>query len=316
MSFALLTRLPAARAHQWQRLLSEELDGAPVLLGPPHGTPEEAARKQVEVLFVADPAPGTFGDWPAARFVQCLWAGVDGLLADSSLPPALPLARMKDPAFAATMGETVATLVLSLHRQLHRYRAQAAIGLWRPLEQPRAGERPVGILGTGEMGRQAARTLLALGFQVAGWSRHGQPVQGVTIHQGEPGLAAILAQSEILVNLLPLTAATHALLDRKRLAQMPRGASLVNLGRGEHVVLPDLLAALDAGHLDHAVLDVFPDEPLPDDHPLWRHPGVTVLPHVAAVTDPRSAAPIAAANARSFLAGQPVDALVDRQLGY
>ncbi|WP_321574110.1 NAD(P)-dependent oxidoreductase, partial [Geminicoccus harenae] len=155
-----------------------------------------------------------------------------------------------------------------------------------------------------------------LGFAVLGWSRSGRSVAGVEAYAGSDGLAAMLPRAEILVNLLPLTPATRGILDRSRLALLPPGACLVNLGRGAHLVAADLLAALDEGRLDHAVLDVFDTEPLPADDPLWEHGSVTVLPHVAAVTDPRTAAPIAAANARHFLEGREPDGLVRRELGY
>ncbi|WP_222184970.1 2-hydroxyacid dehydrogenase [Geminicoccus harenae] len=316
MRFALLSRLPYRRVLVWQELLQEALGSAEVLLGPPHADPGPAERASVEVLFVADPAPGSFAGWPGLRFVQSLWAGVDGLLADPSLPEDLALARMKDPAFADEMAESVVTHVLSLHRQLHRYRAQAALRIWQPLPQQRAAERVVGVLGMGEMGGRAAAALGRLGFAVLGWSRSGRSVAGVEAYAGSDGLAAMLPRAEILVNLLPLTPATRGILDRSRLALLPPGACLVNLGRGAHLVAADLLAALDEGRLDHAVLDVFDTEPLPADDPLWEHGSVTVLPHVAAVTDPRTAAPIAAANARHFLEGREPDGLVRRELGY
>lgn len=316
MRFVLLTRLPARRALLWQKLLSEALGGAPVLLGPPHGQQDQAVRAAAEILFVADPMPGQFGEWPNIRLVQSLWAGVDGVLADSSLPLDVPLARLVDPAFAAVMAESVATHVLSLHRQLHRYRAQAALRIWQPLPQPSAPERTVGILGMGEMGRSAASALGQLGFPVLGWSRSGRPVAGVEIFSGEEGLQAMLPRTEILVNLLPLTEETRGLIDRARLALLAPGACLVNLGRGGHVVLADLLAALESGQLDHAVLDVFDTEPLPQGDPLWEHPSVTILPHVAAVTDPYSAAILVAANVQRFLAGETPDGLVRRDLGY
>ncbi len=316
MRFALLSRLPQRRILVWQELLSSALGNQPVLLGPPHAAPDAAQRAQVEVMFVADPPPGTFADWPGLRFVQCLWAGVDGLLADPSLPPDLPLARLKDPDFAAVMAESVATHVLSLHRQLHRYRAQAALRIWQPLPQPHSFERPVGILGMGEMGRHAAASLRQLGFPVLGWSRTGQPVSGVEVFSGMDGLAAMLPRTQILVNLLPLTATTRGILDRRHLDLLPPGASLINFGRGGHLVVADLLEALDSGRLDHAVLDVFDREPLPQDDPLWDHGSVTALPHVAAVTDPRTAAVVAARNVQRFLDGEEPDGLVSRDLGY
>ena len=317
MQFVLLSRLPGRRVRQWQEALSEALDGAPILLGPPHDTPEADVRDGVEVAFVADPPPGLFTLWPNLRLVQSLWAGVDTLLVDPTLPDGLPIARLSDPALARSLAEFVLTHVLSLHRQLHRYRAQADLRIWQPLEQPRADERTVGIMGMGHMGSEAARIVLKAGFAVRGWSRQSSaPPRGVELFTGEDRLATFLSGTDILVNLLPLTLLTRGILDRDRLALLPSGASIVNLGRGPHLVLDDLTAALEEGRLSHAVLDVFETEPLPPDHPLWEHPSVTILPHVAAVTDARTAAGVAAANVRRFLSDGRLDGRVSRDLGY
>jgi glyoxylate/hydroxypyruvate reductase A len=312
---ALLTRLPRDRAELWLHELEAALDGEPILLGPPHRPLGAAERGAVDILLVANPEPGGWADWPGVRLIQSLWAGVDGLLADSTLPD-LPIARLVDPALAAAMAETVATHVLALHRRLPLYRLQQSTRLWRQWPQPAARDRRVGILGLGEMGRAAARLLLQLGFAVAGWSRGGAALEGVATHAGPDGLAPLLQRSEILVNLLPLTEATRGILNARTFALLPEGASIVNLGRGPHLVVPDLLAALGSGHLDHAVLDVFDQEPLPLESPLWHHPKLTILPHVAAVTDPRAAAALVAANVRAFREGHPLTGLVSRAGGY
>jgi glyoxylate/hydroxypyruvate reductase A len=154
------------------------------------------------------------------------------------------------------------------------------------------------------------------GYRVTGWSAGSAVVEGVATSSGDAALPAVLAAAHIVVNLLPLTAATRGLFNAGTFARMRRGASLVNLARGGHVVDADLIAALDSGHLQHAVLDAFVAEPLPADHPYWRHPRVSVLPHVAAQTDPRSAALIAARNVSAFRAGQTPEHLVDRARGY
>ena len=172
------------------------------------------------------------------------------------------------------------------------------------------------MLGLGQMGRAAAQAIARQGYRVSGWSTRPAVVDGVHTASGEAALATLLAGAHIVINLLPLTPATRGLFNAKTLAQMRPGASLVNLARGAHVVDADLIAALDRGHLAHAVLDVFATEPLSADHPFWRHAKVTVLPHVAAQTDPRSAALIAAANVRAFRAGAAPSNLVDRQRGY
>jgi glyoxylate/hydroxypyruvate reductase len=172
------------------------------------------------------------------------------------------------------------------------------------------------VLGLGELGGDAARKLKALGFDVAGWSRRPRPLPGIAGFAGRDQLARFLARSEILVCLLPLTGDTRGILDARAFAALPKGATVINLARGALIVERDLLAALDRGRLAGAVLDVFEIEPLPADHPYWRHPRVTITPHVAAVSDPRSVAPVIAANIRRFRAGEPVHDLVDLAAGY
>jgi glyoxylate/hydroxypyruvate reductase A len=259
----------------------------------------------IEVAVVANPPPRALAHLPRLRFIQSLWAGVDRLLDDASLPADVPLARMVDPAMSAAMAETVAWAVLGLHRGFFDYAAQQRDALWRQLPQRRADEVAVCVLGAGHMGGAVAARLAALGYRVATWrARDGVPLHGA------------LATAQIVIDLLPLTPATHGLLDARAFAAMPHGASVVNLARGAHVVEAELLAALDSGHLHRAVLDVFDAEPLPAAHPFWRHPRVTVLPHVAALTDERSAAAVVANNLRALRLGQAPAHQVDRSRGY
>jgi glyoxylate/hydroxypyruvate reductase len=264
----------------------------------------DAAPAGISAAVVANPAPGRLARLPELRLVQSLWAGVDKLLADPTLPPAVPIARMVDPAMNAAMAETALWAVLALHRGFFRYQQQQRQGLWRPLPQRRADEVPVLVLGRGQMGGTAAARLAAQGYPVQQFGR------------GDSELLPRLAHTQVLVNLLPLTEATRGLIDARLLAALPRGASIVNLARGAHVVDADLLAALDSGHIGHAVLDVFHTEPLPAAHPYWQHPQVTVLPHAAAATDERSAAAVVAANLRALAAGGAIAHLVDRGRGY
>jgi len=250
------------------------------------------------------------------RLIQSLWAGVDKLLDDATVPAQVPLARMVDPAMCEAMAETALWAVLSLHRGFFDYAAQQRARQWRLRPQRRADEVTVAVLGLGQMGRAVAQRLAQQGYRVLGWSTHTVRLEGAAARAGNEALPQVLAAAQVVINLLPLTPATRGLFNAATLALMLRGASLVNLARGGHVVDADLLAALDRGELSHAVLDVFHREPLPPEHPYWVHPRVTVLPHVAAQTDARSAAEIVARNVRALRQGQPLQYLVDRERGY
>ena len=265
-----------------------------------------AAPDTVDAAVIAKLQPGDLDGLPRLRLVQSLWAGVERLLADASLPAHVPLARMVDPSMALAMAETAQWAVLALHRGFFAYARHQQQALWRPLPQRRAQQLRVGVLGMGALGGAVAARLRDIGYTVWGWRRA----------DGDGVLHAELPRTDIVVNLLPLTAATRGLIDARLLAALPRGAGLVNLARGGHVVEADLLAALDAGHIGHAVLDVFQTEPLPAEHAFWRHPRVTVLPHAAALTDPQTASAVVADNLRRLAAGQPLLHVVDRQRGY
>jgi len=270
----------------------------------------------IDVAIVANPPPGTFQGLTHLRLIQSLWAGVDKLLSDASLPSAVPIARMVDPAMSTAMAQTALWAVLSLHRGFYAYAARQRAQTWQSLPQRRADEVAVAVLGLGEMGRCVALRLAAQAYRVSGWSLRPTALPSITTHHGDEALTSVLRAAEIVINLLPLTPVTHGLFCARRIDAMRPGASLVNLARGAHVVDADLLAALDRGHLQHAVLDVFNTEPLPADHRYWRHPKVTVLPHAAAQTDARSAAEIAAANVRRLRVGDALQNLVDRTRGY
>ena len=212
---------------------------------PRSTAPRRRAWRAADIAVVANPHPGRLAGCTNLKLIQSLWAGVDRLLVDATLPADVPIARMVDPAMNRAMAETACWAVLSLHRRAFDYATQQREARWHPLPQRRADEIAVLVLGLGEMGRTAARQLAALGYAVAGWSARPQVVDGVASSAGWAALPAALASADIVVNLLPLTDGTRGLFDRARLAQMRRGASLVNLARGGHVVETDLLAALD-----------------------------------------------------------------------
>ena len=275
----------------------------------------EAERQAASVAIIANPEPDELRSLPSLVWVQSLWAGVERLVSELGDMP-LAIVRMTDPQLAETMAEAVLTFTLYLHRDVPAYRRQQDQRIWaeRPHRLPQ--ERAVGILGLGNLGALSARRLRANGFNVTGWSRTPQTVEGVDCHSGPDGLEAVLSTSDILVVLLPLTDETHGLLDARRLALLPSQAGLINFARGAIVDTSALVAALDAGRLSHAVLDVFAREPLPVDDPLWAHPNVTILPHVSAPTTPSTASLIVAENLTRYFATGEIPTAVDRQRGY
>jgi glyoxylate/hydroxypyruvate reductase A len=271
------------------------------------------ADENIDVAIVATPPAGTLAKLKRVRLIQSLWMGVEKLLADPGLPPGVPLARLIDPGMVAAMTESVLAHVLDWHRHHYRYRAQQAERQWRRRKQYLASDRTVGILGLGELGSDAARKLLALGFNVAGYSRRPKQLAGV---QSFTELAPMLRITDALVCLLPLTPQTRGVLNGRNLALLKPHACVINLARGGHLVVSDLLRELDSGHLAHAYLDVFDAEPLPASDPLWRHPGVTITPHSAALTEPRTAIPKIVENIERVRRGETPQHLVDFAAGY
>lgn len=278
--------------------------------------PEIGDPGAIEAALVWRPPPGALALLPNLRLIHVLGAGVEDVLADPTLPAGVPIVRLVDPGMTAAMGEYVAFQVLRLHRGDLAYRAQQERHEWREHDQPAAEDRRVGILGLGALGGAAMLRLKVMGFDVAGWSGHRRRLKGIATFHGADGLAALLARSEILVCLLPLTPQTENLLDAALFAALPRGAAVINCARGAHLVEADLIAALDSGQISAAVLDVFRTEPLPASHPFWSHPRLVVTPHVAAASNPRTAAPIVAHALKSAALGLPLANLVERARGY
>jgi glyoxylate/hydroxypyruvate reductase A len=214
------------------------------------------------------------------------------------------------------MTEYVVMTVLLHHRRMREYAELQAEHAWRKLPVPLAMHRRVGILGLGELGADAARALVGLRFDVAGWSNTRKRIDGVESFAGQRELGHFLTRTEILVNLLPLTEQTRGILNRETLGALPKGAALVNAARGQHLVDADLLELLETGQISEASLDVFHEEPLPADSPFWDHPRVRVTPHAAAVTPPETAAAVIAENIRKMDRGERPHPIVDFDKGY
>jgi glyoxylate/hydroxypyruvate reductase A len=306
----LLAPLPRQNSdwHGWFKAEMPELD---LRLWPDAGE-----RKDIDVIAIGRFPSGELGGFPNLKLIIALQAGTERLLADPSLPRNVPVVRVGDPDGDAMMTETALLHVLRHHRDLPAYQLAQQRGEWLSLPLRRPNERRVGVMGLGPIGLAVAKTLADYGFDVAAWVRSPREVDNVEVFHGRDRLPAFLERSEIVVNLLPLTDETQGILCGKTFAQLPKGASIINLGRGGHVVDADLISTLDSGHLAAATLDVFHVEPLPQENPLWRHPRITITPHCARRIDARDLVPRICGAVRRFRAGQPLEQLVDRVRGY
>ncbi len=281
-----------------------------------HTDPATAPAAAIEALLAFRIAPGIAPRLPALRFVGCAGAGVDEILATPDLPAHVPVTRAVDPLQGVRMAQYVALVVLRHYRELPRFEALQREARWsRPAPTPET-EFAIGVLGFGSIGAPVVDVLARLGFPVATWRRTPHVIAGVETFAGPDALPAFLARSRILVCALPLTAATRGLLDARALARLPAGAYVINVSRGHVLDESALVAALDAGRLAGAALDVYATEPLPADSPLWRHPRLLCTPHVAAEPRPDVAAQQFLDNLQRARAGLPLVNVVERARGY
>ncbi len=308
---ALLFKSDLDRADLWMEALNRHAPELEVRPWPEVGDPAE-----IDYALVWKPPAGLLKGFPNLKAIFSLGAGIDHLASDPELPRTVPLVRMVERGLTAGMTEYVVMQVLYHHRRMLDYRAQQAAEVWEELPFVAPWQRRVGVMGLGVLGSDAAGKLASLRLDVAGWSRSPKSLPGVTCFSGAAGFEDFLARTEILVCLLPLTQETRGLLNAELFAKLPKGAALINVGRGEHLEERDLLAALESGQLDSATLDVFRKEPLPPGHPFWSHPRIVMTPHVASITIPDTAAESVVANIRRIEAGEPPENRVDLARGY
>ena len=279
-------------------------------------TPEEIGpADDVRYALVWKPPAGFFARHPALRLVTILGAGADALVGRDDLPD-VPVTRLSDPEMARMMAQYVLFAVLRYARDIPTFEAAQREGRWHYVHPREAREIRVGVLGLGELGGAAARELARQGFTVSGWSRSPKDLPGIACHAGMDALRPFLAETEILVVMLPLTPQTRQILGAGELAALPRGAKVVNVSRGAVIDQAALVAALGSGHLGGATLDVFETEPLPEGHALWKMENVLVTPHLASVAIPASAARQIAGNILRVRDGQAPEHRVDLARGY
>lgn len=313
---SLLLAMTGWHVEDWRARFQALLPEMPIVVP---GEPFD--RRAVHYVASWKHPAGSLTGLPNLAAIFSLGAGVDFLFADDKLPE-VPIARVVDPDLTTRMSEYVVLHCLMYLRQQHRYISQQQAKLWEDdRNQPAARSVRVGIMGLGELGLDAVAKLKVIGFDVAGWSRSPKSVEGLQTFSGEDGMKDFLARTDILVSLVPLTPETRGILNAGLFAGLAQdgrlgGPFLINPGRGGLQVADDIIAALDAGTLKGATLDVFETEPLPVESPLWSHPGVTVTPHNAAMSEPEAIATLVAAQIWRLEAGEPLLHAVDPARGY
>ncbi|MEM8951516.1 MAG: glyoxylate/hydroxypyruvate reductase A [Pseudomonadota bacterium] len=306
-----LADFPWENGQEWIDELRRQAVGHQIL-----AEPDIVDHAGIEAAVVWRPSIDFFKPLTNLRALIVPGAGVDQLMQSGTSLPDVPIVRLADPVMATRMAEYVLAMVLDHHRQLGRYRDQQAGAIWKRHFHSDPQDIRVGILGMGVMGAAAARHLRAIGYAVTGWSRSTKVMPDIDVAAGEAALMPLIAASDILVCLLPLTDATRGILNAKTFDAMPEGALLINAARGAHLVVPDLVAALDRGKLSAAVLDVFEDEPLSPESPLWEHPNVTITPHIASLSNPVTGVRQIVRALDRIEAGERPDHIVDRHAGY
>lgn len=296
---------------RWKDALYQHVPGLEIVTFPFVGDPSD-----IEVVIAWEPPQGLLASMPNLKLVISTGAGVDHILKDKTFPRDVPLVRMVDPGLTQGMVEYVVMAALLCSRRMHRAFSAQARKMWEPETVPLAPEVTVGIMGMGVLGRACAGALLGMGYNVIGWSRTPKKFDEVQTFDGIEGLEKFLTRTQILTCLLPLTAETEGILGRGTFNRLPPGAAVINAGRGAHMIEADLLQALDMGKIEVAVLDVFNEEPLPVDNPLWDHPRVFITPHTASVTTPESAIVSVADAIDELRKGLPLSNLVNVELGY
>ena len=256
-----------------------------------------------------------FANYPNLQVISSLGAGVDHLLDDPDIPDHITFTRVVSPSLTEQMSEYILTSVLNIQRRTQLYFEQQQKANWETHRAYEKEDLTVGVMGIGELGRNVCSVLYKNGYRVLGWSRSKKNINGVDTYTKNE-LDDFLSKTNILVCLLPLTDDTSGILDLDLFKKLAQPAFLINAARGEHLVEEDLIYSLDTGLIEHATLDVFTDEPLPDFHPFWNRKKITITPHVASITKANEVAELLVENYKSLMSGQPLRFVVDRKQGY
>jgi len=270
----------------------------------------------IEFAVVWAPPEGRLRQFSNLKYIFSIGAGVTHITSDATAPLHVPIVRLQDPMLVLDMSCHVIHWVLHFHRYYYQYRLYQSEKKWHRHRYPENTQRRVSVLGLGQTGLDVCYRVRALDFTVTGWSQSPKKLEGVNCLHGDEAFYDVLAASDILVNLLPLTARTTDLINAESISQLPDGAFIINCSRGGTVVDADLLSALDSGKIEAVALDVFREEPLPSNDPYWTHPKVSITPHAAAPSNERSAAAFIAGHIKGAIDGKTPSPIVDLQRGY
>jgi len=307
----IVIRVDPERRQWWKETMTSLLPGYEVFLWDE----DKFDKNEIEYAIVWAPPGGMLASLPRLKAIFSVGAGVSHITDDPAFPRHVPIIRTTGAALRQRMCEYIALHVLRIHRRLPEIEEAARMGEWKQFVEPVANNVRVGIMGAGNLGAAAAKTLITLGYDVRTLSRRGTPVSDLKIYP-RAAMMEFLENVHILISMLPGTPETDNIICLDSLNKLPKGAWIINVGRGSQVNDDDLLAALDRGHIGGAVLDVFRREPLPKDHPFWHHPKILITSHTASAIEPAVGGEIIAHNLLSFVAGKKLPDLVDIDQGY
>ncbi|MFD1095048.1 2-hydroxyacid dehydrogenase [Salegentibacter chungangensis] len=309
MSFLIVS--PGRDPKAWIKALENHHPGLNI-----YTYPEEHDKEEVEFALAWNHPRGLFKNYPNLKVIASMGAGVDHITSDSEIPEDITITRVIDDRLTEDMSVFVMAQVMDRIRDLSLYKEQESEKKWNPVSYHRIEDVKIGIMGMGVMGTAVGKRLAKNGFPVKGWARSEKEIEGIDTYHGEEGLAEFLEETMILVCLLPLTPETENILDKDIFEKLPKGAYIINVARGEHLVEHDLLEMIDSGHLSGAALDVFREEPLKEDHPFWEHPRIKVTPHIASMTKAESVVPQIVENYERMKENESLKNVVEREKGY
>ncbi|MBT8296614.1 MAG: glyoxylate/hydroxypyruvate reductase A [Gramella sp.] len=308
---SVLVVCPGKDPENWVTALKNQHPGMNIYVYPEDHDPEE-----VEFAITWNHPRGLFKNYPNLKVLASMGAGVDHILSDEALPEGIKVTKIVDETLTEDMGDFVLSQVMNHIRGLHHYVKAQSKKEWEKYQYRRPQNTRVGIMGLGVLGNAVADKLHKNNFQVNGWSRTEKNCDNVTSFHGKDQLEEFLENSEILICLLPLTEDTKDILNADLFDMLPEGAYVINVARGEHLVEHDLMEMINNGHLSGASLDVFREEPLPEEHPFWEHPSINITPHVASLTKPESVVAQIAENYERMKEDEPLKNKVEMDKGY